>query len=1584
MSNSKTDQKINPHVDLVDPNIFSKNNTQLNLQMPKYEDMHIFVELTSYLRDRTVLNTTGIMTKIDDSGISFNDDNKRYNLLGSNSANQFTTNWYDGSTKSNGTNLEGFGIDSIKITTNTSFIPQVEIKFVDYRGRTFFNNDQSPYRMLFNFPPPIFKLTVKGYYGKALTYLLHLVKYTTEFKSDNGFFYIDASFVALTFAPLSDIPFRYVIQFQYLDNQTVNPDNNLPPENTNDLITKIKSLYSNLPNLIKNQNATDQLSRINTSNNYISKAFDFLSSNNIRDINNLNTHSIIFTLSSTKEIVIINSISNYNNQINLNDCGESVPTNVYNTLCVGYKYGGINYTNNNVFVGSIPTDIDSGNNTLLTNFINRFTEILVKANVKFDPLKININYGYIYVDLTNAYLSLSLKKQTNLNELQSVNAELTSVINSLILKKLGMLPTIYNIFNIILNDVDNFFKILLEYSKLAENHHRDYYNDIVSDGGYGDIKQKKIYSFPLIINDINKTRISPIEISNKLPAPFPEITLVNKFILSFPKLRFINEQNTLENKDTNGNNIWIPISPKDSSLNIDVMPNPFGSNISAIKYYEVSINRYYIFKDIIYSKSQTPSLLKTVAEGEATNLFNVIINQNDTFINNINSNVENWIAKPQSFYDYIKLNLPDLYNINSDIITTVNKDVYCTNKSNINYSGGFNIYNDEISIKSESFTNTSFWDTLKSYFNIFNVTPYIGDIKNNSAKFTKENVLCISDTKKDYTRYFDNGPEMGLLINNEHLSYYKKIAVTYGNIGFDYEINNNDIGYGDIKYARYTSKQVKIDHNIEILTQFSERFYTYISDYTGITGNSFEIINMALISSCFGTVTSPFNYINSKINSIFRIPAAIEIPKFVNFYTSVLAYLTSDSGINDLNIVTDFFINTDIKYGVTILADLYDMKNSLSDIDRNLFVSKYNYDSLMKDYKILNTSLYDFLSLTPNPTQDQFYNFFKTNTNYNDILFKKINFLNFDDQTFKLENKNNKINPKIISISEMIKSDPNSLNTYFSLYLKKINSLLTKKKNDDKAAKIAKTNLAGDLDLINQTYYSFKNINDKWLSEMGENINGYPFSPLGKKLIDSFVFVDRAMNPVGNTMINPEILGQLMESPDASILTVLSSLLSLNHFEFFPLQNFINPSKDWQTSLFDINNNTIVDSSPSFVCMYLGGSSSYPTGLEQYNLYKEDGILNLEDELDVKDTGGDSEQRKVNPNYPWGYVKGFKVRFGEQNQSVFNEIKIDSKEYTETNESLQILSQLAGDNNKVEPVPKAQNLYNVYENRAYKATVSGLGNALIQPSQYFQLENIPMFNGAYMILGVEHNISNNRMTTSFTGTKILKYPIPRVTDAATVFGYGGGDSTITSPTPLPNNTNNNINGTPLTTLTDTINGAHISPTISKIMYDPISGMSKVNSYTGFRTYHNSLHNGIDIRANAGTSVIAVADGYITSDTGGGIDAGYGYHIVIDHGTGYFNDQSIHLFSLYGHLRSLTEIKNPITKKSFNFGDKVSAGQTIGVSGNSGKSKDDNPMAYHLHFGLYQGSFKEPNAINPTNFFDPTTKMYILTVNQKNK
>lgn len=113
---------------------------------------------------------------------------------------------------------QAFGIESINIAIKgANFIPQININFIDVRGKTLFEQpNDSPYNTFFHLPWPIFYLTIKGYYGKAIKYRLHLVKFTSKYNESNGNFEISTTFVGSTFAYLSDIPLNGVINAPYL------------------------------------------------------------------------------------------------------------------------------------------------------------------------------------------------------------------------------------------------------------------------------------------------------------------------------------------------------------------------------------------------------------------------------------------------------------------------------------------------------------------------------------------------------------------------------------------------------------------------------------------------------------------------------------------------------------------------------------------------------------------------------------------------------------------------------------------------------------------------------------------------------------------------------------------------------------------------------------------------------------------------------------------------------------------------------------------------------------------------------------------------------------------------------------------------------------------------------------------------------------------------------------------------------------------------------------------------------------------------------------------------------------------------
>jgi hypothetical protein len=306
-----------------------------------------------------------------------------------------------------------------------------------------------------------------------------------------------------------------------------------------------------------------------------------------------------------------------------------------------------------------------------------------------------------------------------------------------------------------------------------------------------------------------------------------------------------------------------------------------------------------------------------------------------------------------------------------------------------------------------------------------------------------------------------------------------------------------------------------------------------------------------------------------------------------------------------------------------------------------------------------------------------------------------------------------------------------------------------------------------------QLYRTCKNINDKWLAGVTNDKIFFQCgnrnivdSELAKKytnseipsLIDSFRFVSRSFKDIGDELyINPIPINDfLIENQNTSSYDAITSLLSSNNFEFIALPSFINfkddeqleslfkPYGDYQEALKD---NTC---GPSFVCVYIGQKSIHLD-------YKTSDYPN--DGFDLRCINGD-----VDPNVPDDFkinnedyedpVAAFVVRYGQQNQNLFKDINLDQSEFTETDESLQIQEDISLKGSESNKTIAGQNLYNVYAVRSYTTEIEMMGNAMIQPMMYFQLDNIPMFHGAYMITRVKHNIKPNYMSTNFTGVRI--------------------------------------------------------------------------------------------------------------------------------------------------------------------------------------------------------------------------------------
>lgn len=122
--------------------------------------------------------------------------------------------------------------------------------------------------------------------------------------------------------------------------------------------------------------------------------------------------------------------------------------------------------------------------------------------------------------------------------------------------------------------------------------------------------------------------------------------------------------------------------------------------------------------------------------------------------------------------------------------------------------------------------------------------------------------------------------------------------------------------------------------------------------------------------------------------------------------------------------------------------------------------------------------------------------------------------------------------------------------------------------------------------------------------------------------------------------------------------------------------------------------------------------------------------------------------------------------------------------------------------------------------------------------------------------------------------------------------------------------------------------------------------SRVTSEFGYRsdpfTGQTKGHTGIDIAVPTGTPVRAALPGVVTKATYNA--GGYGYYVMIDHGNG--------MVTLYAHNSKLL----------VSVGDTVEAGDTVSLSGSTGRSTGP-----HLRFEVrVNGQRVNPRSYLPTN------------------
>jgi hypothetical protein len=297
------------------------------------------------------------------------------------------------------------------------------------------------------------------------------------------------------------------------------------------------------------------------------------------------------------------------------------------------------------------------------------------------------------------------------------------------------------------------------------------------------------------------------------------------------------------------------------------------------------------------------------------------------------------------------------------------------------------------------------------------------------------------------------------------------------------------------------------------------------------------------------------------------------------------------------------------------------------------------------------------------------------------------------------------------------------------------------------------------------TYNLLKGFNDKWVA--GSDLKT-------RTIFEDFLFMDRSNSDIGDSFIVDikQVKERIERNPKQNMMQIVSWILNDNYFQFFPMPAYINfygiqkqlgdntPKQDITVGndLFGTHLNVdYLESSPKFLCLYIGNPSEWPKP-------KENSFIRFgDDSFDLRIT--DNPLRVSDPNLDISKsnkVVGFAVDFGIQNQNIFKDLDLDMSEKKETSETFKIYADLGDSVSGDKVAQQSVSMYSIYKSRSYTCGVTSLGNVMIQPTMYFALRHVPLFYGPYWIMEVTHSVSETDFSTKFKGVRMRRYSLPKV------------------------------------------------------------------------------------------------------------------------------------------------------------------------------------------------------------------------------
>ena len=1474
------------------------------------KDLFIYANLTATKNNRSVL-VTNTTNSPNNSLQNRNEDGFEVNLIGykkDNNGNHFmTTDWSSKLTDPTNNNnisgsittlsnnvFEGFGITDINIEIKAQAPPIVTIKFVDVRGGGLFDNEtvaynqnlpyelnkNNPYSIFFMLPRPLFKLTVKGFYGNPVNFCLYMISWDGIFNSETGNFEITAKFLGYTFAFLQDIKVGHLlgagntlkgrqVLAEVSAEKSVKYNTTFPALTLDDLMFKFNRITVDRELDQKDSDEFNKLRTINEQIKYVSEFKSYLGSAASPNIVSTNfgsnfgrgildevTEQVFF-----RDVGIINpnAADNYNNLKNKIIVNGLKEYNEFREANKEFFNTDATITSSDVMLPDLGKPYNSLPDAL--SRVNTIIDDYEPSNIIPEPTIIDfsgrtqgkwpiVNNTFNVIDMYKIRKTID-SKLNNLFIAKNAQEEIIKKqLNEKIRDTLGFEPTIKNIMGILCNNVEMFLRIIRDTGVEAQKLDGVRYEKLGTSKYYTDIPDStnKIYPFPQVVDKNNgeEKYLEEIPEIKANPDLFPEIKLVQNMadgqVAAYKQLQYFNTINNTNNP-LNAKNDYFPIFPGDKSLNpyqsLDGLPmEPPNGDISK-EIISVIIRRAYEIN--LLSQYTENNVFNKIAELEA-------INFNDSLITHTYNKAFSQLSEDQSNsksllqlglqYGLITVNNNDYdFYLNFD-----NKKPFDIQDKG-DQESSYRIWNDDIKLRegiSKNLLNKPNWQNSFSSKKLN--TSYSLNSFDDSVSYCNKNYFSLKTFKLDAVKtsilnYF-KGNQGG---TNEELLKSGKLLKNYNiNELQNIKINNQNL---------YFHTPISIVNPSLPFTQ-SSLYIDSISDYA----KGYLIL-------------SSFIFDNDKIllsqieNDVTKL---IRVPKYFLLWLGAAGYRNNNTEILVFNNEFPAVAKDKFYYLTTKESSV----ESVTPMSINNFTKYFEEWILSDEFQTVKNN-FEKLFNTPN-----------LNSNDTQMISSILNPLIFKEADLVIYSSDKLING---SVGQSISQDDlkRYLSTFMSTYYK-VYKTESKIDVDDSAIKNLPI-VVNDMDIKQAYYNDLKHIYDTWIAGTDTDriftICGSPRTNQSRpKLIDYFDFVDKFRSQIaGDTVININSFNDLVSQRDRGLFGFISKLLTDCYFMHFTLPVFVNFNSEIevkkmfepQTTLEHINNN------PLMLCVYNGPSSTTLKGNTQY---RNDSFSFNDPDLPtlLKTKNGEKDS----------YMVAFDVNYGSQTQSIFKNINLTTGENRITGEYITLLSNYVLGTGPSKPVVKDSSIFSLMRSRSYTSTIEMMGNMLIQPQMYYQLNNVPFFEGAYMIMNVVHSVRPNYASTTFKGVRQTKTSVKIVTESTSYlnFQFNEGIGTgftfenKTQQTSIKNETQN------------------VNPVIDQIIqtnYRPITGIDIIRQFST----KIEDHSGVDIRVDKSNLSI-----YSVNSPGLIINPNDTNKIVIQHNkerdgfyyyTGYFNiDKSL--------------------------------------------------------------------------------------------